>query len=175
MELRSWCDWIVKEFMSDADREPPEAAGRRYATVDLQKLKGQAYDDLVLTKMEATASARWLAKWRLEAHLELSSKAQAPESQWRSWITWAKGEAGPTVPKEAWAEGFSVEALLDEVDSGELPELETPTRYEVDMLVPQYTALCNASGSDYFLEELFKTLWQAASSRRPWAVRPRWM
>ena len=142
MELRSWCDWILKEFMSDTDRELPVAAGRRYAAVYLQKLQGQGYDALVLSRMEGEASAQWLAKWRLEAHLERSSKAQGAESQWRSWITWAKGEG----VKEAWPEG--VEALLDEVDSGELPELETPTRYEVELRVSQYTALCNASGSE---------------------------
>ena len=162
-QLRSWCDWMLAEFLqgtgdSTEGRDLAEPAGRRYASVYALKLKGQPYDELVLSKMEASASVRWLAKWRLESHLQISSKAEEPTSstsQWRAWIDWAKGTGSETVtesgpPKEAWAErgeeGFSVEALLSEVDSGELPELATPTRFELHMQISQYTALCDASG-----------------------------
>ena len=163
-QLRSWCDWMLAEFLEGTSeggggRDLAEAAGRRYASVYALKLKGQAYDEVVLSKMEASASVRWLAKWRLESHLQISSKEEAASStssQWRSWIDWAKGtnqsETTETAgPKQAWAEseGFSMEALLNELPQAEeLPELATPTRFELHMQISQYTALCDASGLD---------------------------
>lgn len=159
-ELRSWCDWVLAEFLhsEDSGRELPAAAGQRYASVYALKLKGQPHDELVLTNVEANASVRWLAKWRFEAHQEISraetgSTATSASSQWRSWMNWAKGvendgTVGPA--KDAWGEGFSVEALLNEVDAKEeLPELTTPTRYELHMRISQYTAVCDASGTGW--------------------------
>ena len=163
-QLRSWCDWMLAEFLEGTSeggggRDLAEAAGRRYASVYALKLRGQPYDEPVLSKMEASASVRWLAKWRLESHLQISSKEEAASStssQWRSWIDWAKGtNQSETIetevgPRQAWAEseGFSMEALLNELPAEELPELATPTRFELHMRISQYTALCDASGPD---------------------------
>lgn len=153
---------------TDGQLDLSEAAGRRYASVYALKLKDQPYDEMVLSKIESSASVRWLAKWRLESHLEISSNAQlaaqqsaaatSVSSQWRAWMDWATGTDVTTSthagPKEAWGEGlawgegFDVESLLNEVDS-ELPELATPTRFELHMQIAQYTALCDASGHQY--------------------------
>ncbi len=170
-DLRSWCDWVLAEFLhsEDSGRELPAAAGQRYASVYALKLKGQPHDELVLTNVEANASVRWLAKWRFEAHQEISSKAEAgstatsASSQWRSWMNWAKGvenDGSATGPaKDAWGEGFSVEALLNEVDAKEeLPELTTPTRFELHMRISQYTAVCDASGTGWIFFEITNTV-----------------
>ena len=165
-ELRSWFDWAVRQYLTtycSDGRELSEAAGQKYAFLYSQKIAGGAYDEILLAKLEEAATARWLAKWRNQSRLscsKASSGSQTGEpSQWQ-WWGWATNAAyGPSLETEpevrdAWMEPDasdtvpSVRAFLDEVSASEpLPELATPTRLEVDMLIPQYTARCIASGT----------------------------
>ena len=164
-ELRSWFDWAVRRYLTtycSDGRELSEAAGQKYALLYSQKTAGASYDEGLLQRLEEAATARWLAKWRSQSRLvSKSESAQSSGSQWQ-WWNWASGAYGydgygPAVEgevpevREAWMEPDSVpsvRAFLDEVGSDEpLPELATPTRLEVDMLIPQYTALCTASGT----------------------------
>ena len=166
-ELRSWFDWAVRQYLTtycSDGRELSEAAGQKYAFLYSQKTAGGTYDEILLAKLEEAATARWLAKWRNQSRLscsKASSVSQASEpSQWQ-WWGWATNTAyGPSLDTEpevrdAWMEEPdtsdtvpSVRAFLDEVSASEpLPELATPTRLEVDMLIPQYTARCIASGT----------------------------
>ena len=170
-ELRSWFDWAVRRYLmtycSDG-RELSEAAGRKYALLYSQKMGGGPYDARLLDRLEEAATARWLAKWRSQSHTvsSVSSKeeTQVPSQwQWWGWTTGASSgpEAEADLPevRSAWMERAdesdevpSVKAFLDEVTANEpLPELATPTRLEIDMLIPQYTALCTASGAKGFL------------------------
>lgn len=131
-QLRSWLDWCMHAAAGGpaSGHELSDAAGQAYSSHYLKKLKSEPYDAELLARMDASASASWLATWRCQCHLQLSVKpasepaakkqvdyARAEKTYAQSFFSWATGarncEKRPGVssmdqavgmPKVAWAE-----------------------------------------------------------------------